>query len=602
MNRNSNIAAANDTISIDTIPDSILKPRYECNNKGVFWIGVKTGKDGEVTEAEPLRLADTIKAVGYGIDANNDYYRVIQFRDLSSRQIKTVALSMGEIGSDAFWYRLQILGLFISSEKFKQKKLADYLKNLKEYGSKTPYHITAKAGWHGNAYILPSGEVMQNVMQNDTSNHDTQVIYNGSLAYKHAYQPSGTLEEWQQNIAQYAQGNSRLMLAIGASLAAPFLPLLHLDGGGFHLHDNSSSGKTTSSNVAQSVWCIGGKKGRLTWDNTTNSMEKRALARNNNLVVPDEVGEAKNAKDVAQTCYKLANGNIRGRLDRYAQDAPQQNYDVLVFSTGEHSLAEFVTDNGGKWNAGQDVRIVSIKAKVSAYGVFDTIHHFPTSKAFVDHLNTVTMQYYGTAGRALIELIMQDKDAAIHAMKQYQPEFMQSLPNTLGNQAQRVAQRFALVAAALAFAQPITTISKEDAFSALTQCFNDWLTGAGAEDYEKRKAIEQAIHWFDQNGASQRFYNVGNSKVRPIDFIQPLNFAGYRQHQQGSSGIETDLFMVTPTAFKEMTHGLGERRAAEIYTEIGWLRPPTKDGRLTHKALDTGTRCYFFNGMYPPNE
>ena len=38
MNRNSNIAAANDTISIDTIPDSILKPRYECNNKGVFWI------------------------------------------------------------------------------------------------------------------------------------------------------------------------------------------------------------------------------------------------------------------------------------------------------------------------------------------------------------------------------------------------------------------------------------------------------------------------------------------------------------------------------------------------------------------------------------
>ena len=76
MKRNSNIAAANDTISIDTIPDSILKPRYECNNKGVFWIGVKTSRDGEVTEAEPLRLADTIKAVGYGIDANNDYFRL----------------------------------------------------------------------------------------------------------------------------------------------------------------------------------------------------------------------------------------------------------------------------------------------------------------------------------------------------------------------------------------------------------------------------------------------------------------------------------------------------------------------------------------------
>ena len=595
MKRNSNIAAANDTISIDTIPDSILKPRYECNNKGVFWIGVKTSRDGEVMEQEPIRLADAIELIGNGIDANSDYYRIIQFRDRLSRQNKTVALPMGEIGSNACWQRLQALGLFIASGKTKREKLADY---LQEHGSKTPYHVTNKAGWHGNAYILPSGEVIPN----RTSKNANSTIFNGSLSHSHAYQPSGTLAKWQAEIAQYAQGNSRLTLAIGVALAPPFLPLLHLDGGGFHLHDNSSSGKTTSSNVAQSVWCIGGKKGRLTWDNTVGSMEKRALARNNNLVVPDEVGEAKNANEVARACYKLANGNIRGRLENYGRDTPQQNYDVLVFSTGEHSLAEFVTDNGGKWNAGQDVRIVSIKAKVSAYGVFDTIHHFPTSKAFVDHLNTVTMQYYGTAGRALIELIMQDKDAAIHAMKQYQQEFMQSLPNTLGNQAQRVAQRFALVAAALAFAQPITTISKGDAFSALTQCFNDWLTGAGAEDYEKRKAIEQAIHWFDQNGASQRFYNVGNSKVRPIDFIQPLNFAGYRQHQQGSSGIETDLFMVTPTAFKEMTHGLGERRAAEIYTEIGWLRPPTKDGRLTHKALDTGTRCYFFNGMYPPNE
>ena len=585
--------AANDPIT--EFEPFALRPRYECNSKGVFWIGIKTSKDGEVSEAEPIRLSDPIDLIGNGIDASDDYYRIIQFRDRNSRQIKVVALPMGGIGSNKCWQRLQALGLFIASDKPKREKLADY---LQEHGGKTPYHVTSKAGWHGNAYILPSGEVMQN----DTSKNAKPTIFNGSLAYKHAYQPSGTLAEWQTEIAQYAQGNSRLMLALGASLAPPFLPLLHLDGGGFHLHDNSTSGKTTSSNVAQSVWCIGGKKGRLTWDNTVGSMEKRALARNNNLVVPDEVGEAKNANEVARACYKLANGNIRGRLENYGRDTPQQDYDVLVFSTGEHSLAEFVIDNGGKWNAGQDVRIVSIKAKVGVHGAFDTIHHYPTSKAFADHLNSATMQYYGTAGRALIELIMQDKDAAIHAMKQYQQEFMQSLPNTLGNQAQRVAQRFALVAAALAFAQPITTISKGDAFSALTQCFNDWLTGAGAEDYEKRKAIEQAIHWFDQNGASQRFYNVGNSKVRPIDFIQPLNFAGYRQHQQGSSGIETDLFMVTPTAFKEMTHGLGERRAAEIYTEIGWLRPPTKDGRLTHKALDTGTRCYFFNGMYPPNE
>ena len=572
-----------------------LRPRYECNSKGVFWIGVKTSKDGEVTEQEPIHLASKVEVIGNGEDNAGNSCIIIRYLHESTHTTRIAVLSKGKVVKGDCFEQLGDLGIDVFPTKSIRDKFINY---LLKHGSKTPYHITNKAGWHGNAYILPSGEVMQN----DTSKNAKPTIFNGSLAYKHAYQPSGTLAEWQTEIAQYAQGNSRLMLALGASLAPPFLPLLHLDGGGFHLHDNSSSGKTTSSNVAQSVWCIGGKKGRLTWDNTVGSMEKRALARNNNLVVPDEVGEAKNANEVARACYKLANGNIRGRLENYGRDTPQQDYDVLVFSTGEHSLAEFVIDNGGKWNAGQDVRIVSIKAKVGVHGAFDTIHHYPTSKAFADHLNSATMQYYGTAGRALIELIMQDKDAAIHAMKHYQLEFMQNLPNTLGNQAQRVAQRFALVAAALSFAQPITQISQEDAFSAITQCFNDWLTGAGAEDYEKRKAIEQAIQWFDQNGMSQRFYNVGNSKTLPIDFTAPPNFAGYRQHQQGSGNAETDLFMVTTATFKEMTRGLGERRAAEIYTEIGWLRPPAKDGRLTHKALDTNTRFYFFNGMYPPNE
>ena len=92
MKRNSNIAAANDTISIDTIPDSILKPRYECNNKGVFWIGVKTSRDGEVMEQEPTRLADPIKLIGRGKDETGNYYRIIQWRDGISRQWQTLAL------------------------------------------------------------------------------------------------------------------------------------------------------------------------------------------------------------------------------------------------------------------------------------------------------------------------------------------------------------------------------------------------------------------------------------------------------------------------------------------------------------------------------
>lgn len=44
-----------------------IQPRYVCNGKGVFYIGVKT-VDGETVEAEPMRLADPIELVGSGTD------------------------------------------------------------------------------------------------------------------------------------------------------------------------------------------------------------------------------------------------------------------------------------------------------------------------------------------------------------------------------------------------------------------------------------------------------------------------------------------------------------------------------------------------------
>lgn len=37
-----------------------LKPRFECNKSGVYFIGVKTDKEGTVSEQAPVRLADPI--------------------------------------------------------------------------------------------------------------------------------------------------------------------------------------------------------------------------------------------------------------------------------------------------------------------------------------------------------------------------------------------------------------------------------------------------------------------------------------------------------------------------------------------------------------
>ena len=147
-------------------------------------------------------------------------------RIMELRQTKTTALPQAEIGTVQGWQRLQNFDLVIMSGRAKRERLADY---LQKEGSQAAFTITDRAGWHGNAYILPSGETIT------ATDKDPAIIYNGDTSQAKAYQPNGELTDWQQNIARFAAGNSRLCLALGASFAAPLLSLLNEESGGFHL-------------------------------------------------------------------------------------------------------------------------------------------------------------------------------------------------------------------------------------------------------------------------------------------------------------------------------------------------------------------------------
>ena len=72
-------------------------------------------------------------------------------------------------------------------------------------GENTHYAVTARAGWHGTAYILPSGEVIR-----PDNAEAGRVIYNGDTSQAPAYEAAGTAQEWNAEIGQYLTGNSRL--------------------------------------------------------------------------------------------------------------------------------------------------------------------------------------------------------------------------------------------------------------------------------------------------------------------------------------------------------------------------------------------------------
>lgn len=101
-------------------------PRFDTDNRGVWWINVRTDKDGDIIEAEPLLLSDPIDIIGTGQDNDGAYYRIIKFKDKITRQQKTAALPQAEIAGGKCWERLGFYGLFIESNPTKRRKLADY--------------------------------------------------------------------------------------------------------------------------------------------------------------------------------------------------------------------------------------------------------------------------------------------------------------------------------------------------------------------------------------------------------------------------------------------------------------------------------------------
>lgn len=107
------------------------------------------------------------------------------------------------------------------------------------------------------------------------------------------FEPSGTLEDWQKNVAIPCLGNPLLELAIAFAFTGPLLEPCGLEGGGLHFFGPSSCGKTTALKVAGSVCGGGGKYGYIRqWRATDNALEGTAATHCDNLLCLDEIGQA----------------------------------------------------------------------------------------------------------------------------------------------------------------------------------------------------------------------------------------------------------------------------------------------------------------------
>ena len=540
------------------------RPHFEIDNRGVWWVNVRTDKDGDIIESEPQFLSDSIDIIGTGQDNDGAYYRIIKFKDKITRQQKTAALPQAEIADGKCWGRLGFYGLSIESNPTKRRKLADY---LQKEGSQTAFTITDRAGWHEDSYIMPSGETIT------ATDKDPAIIYNGDTSQAKAYQPNGELTDWQQNIARYAVGNSRLCLALGASFAAPLLSLLNEESGGFHLMGDSSDGKTTATKVALSVW--GKPSGSLlSWSGTKIGFSNTAAARNDGLLVLDEIGQA-SPHVIGDTVYSVMNGINKVQGAKQGGNRALSRWKVMMFSTGEKTPDSILKHNKGDWNAGQAARLPSIRA-AAQYGIYDTLHGFEDGALLSEHIAQSAEKYHGTAGRLFIQQLLDDLEQAKQQATERMAAFMATIPE-LSGQARRVAKRFAIAAAALELAAPVTGLPVGVGMAGVKKCFDEWLEANGAGKHEDRRIIEQAEDFIAQHALGTRFMEWSDKSTNK-------DHAGYRKQE----GEKLELWVIRRVFADEIAQSFDEAKVCRVLVDNGLLKYNHKNRGYQHQRKGNG--------------
>lgn len=281
--------------------------------------------------------------------------------------------------------------------------------------------------------------------------------------------------------------------------------LLQEESGGFHFVGLSSIGKTTLLQLACSIW--GGQERLHRWRVTSNGLEAIAALHNDSLLCLDEMGQV-DAREVGEIAYMLANGSGKGRCLKDGTARKKSSWRLLFLSSGEMGLADHIHQAGKKAKAGQEVRLVDIPADAGCnLGIFENLHHFASAADFARHMGNATKLYFGIPIRTFLHAVTQDFETVRHRLEITKQEFLKSfVPNKADGQVQRVARRFALIAAAgeLATEFNITGWQKEHAMLAACECFDDWIKlrgGLGAKEAET--ALSQVRHFFEAHGESR---------------------------------------------------------------------------------------------------
>jgi putative DNA primase/helicase len=525
---------------------------------GVYWIGIARDKDtGEETEREPEWICSPMVVPATTRDGDgSEWGRLLVFTDRDGLEHRW-AMPMTMMATDGADLRTELLrqGLEIATDGTRRRHLLNYIQWA---NPDTAARCVTRTGWHNDAFVLPTF----------TYNDEAEpVIYQAASLDGVALSQAGTLEGWREQVAMPCAGNSRLVLSIAAGFAGPCLGLANAEGGGIHLRGPSSVGKSTALQVAGSLFGPPARYVR-TWRQTDNALEGVASLHSDLLLILDEIKELA-AKDAGAVAYMLGNGQGKGRANRSGSARAAARWRLLFLSSGEVGLGDLIAQGGGTLHAGHEVRFIDVPADAGAgLGLFDRVPDGTAPGVFADQLKQAAATHYGHALPAFLEVLTGDvpgnRDLLVNMRDALATELVRG---TDDGQVRRVAQRFALIAAAgeLATLHGLTGWQPEEAEQAGRDCFRDWVAARGTKGNAEPPAMLAAVRAFLELHGESRF----TPWLADERTSRTINRAGYRK----SSADGPEYFVEGEAFRKEITKGFDAGAVARVLIEHGAMLP-----------------------------
>jgi putative DNA primase/helicase len=401
-------------------------------------------------------------------------------------------------------------------------------------------------------------------------------------------------------IAAPLEGNSNVALSFATFFAAPLLPFANEPGGGVHLYGRSTIGKTLISDAGQSIYGWPHETADdafgVSWGGTEAGFDALALARTDLGLPLDEITLA-NSRTAEQVIYKVASGTKGPRATSGGYLRETAHASVLVFSTGEKSLVQFI---GPNLQEGARKRLVDVPAEVQPGSAFERISRDQIHVEGKRFFNAVRCQH-GAVGLAWQRHLVKLSPEMIKADLDRHRESFLVLPEVANvterahPQVRAVVNRFALYAAALRMAieGELLPWSIPQADAGIVACMVRWVAQRG--NVNTAGEIARAACQIEADlvaGLNDRFIRIhktakGWVPATEADAIKqktPELFDGY---------AKPDRILVRPEAWRRRCNGVDLAEIAEHLKQRGVLMAGG-DGSVSKSEQVIGTVLRFY--------